>query len=508
MGLFQYFPKIFGLNEDLQIQKATSSQESKHTEEFYNVINQKQNLSNFLSNIRKLGSDRDQRYRDYENLLKDSTVITAISMMADDATQLDIESNKSYWIHSDDTNLAKELNEYLDMIKLENRVWKWAFAIAGYGEIFLRTFETDPVVETKGMYLEECDFTENIYELVAYGETVGYYEKPESSKKNSDGKFYTPKEFIHIYSDKQLNRSHIKLKVPNGNGDEKEVKYRVRFGSSLLDGVRQAYNILKVMEDIMVLSRLSRSSLLRLFKINVGSAGKTDTVRMINEVKNALKSKESLALNNGHYKNNLDPLPMNDNVYIPVRQNKGDVTVEELGGNVDVKALLDLDYFFNKFAGSLKIPKSYLGWEESIPGGLGNTSWVRLDIRYCRTIKSIVRTIKEGVKAVCDYYLESSGKGNQIGKYEVKSTPLNDAEESDRVQDILNRSQAAESIATLITMLEDRKQDSKDFDFDILYKFVFNSILGVEYNPAVKKPKSTSEPSDLEDKKTKKMIKG
>ena len=74
--------------------------------------------------------------------------------------------------------------------------------------------------------------------------------------------------------------------------------------------------------------------------------------------------------------------------------------MDTTGGDVDVKSILDVDYFDNKYFGSLKVPKQFLGQSEDMPGGLGDTTLTRLDIRYARTVKRGQKSAKSGVEDI------------------------------------------------------------------------------------------------------------
>jgi hypothetical protein len=54
-----------------------------------------------------------------------------------------------------------------------------------------------------------------------------------------------------------------------------------------------------------------------------------------------------------------NPGPIENNVYIPTHEGVGVITTTEVGGNPDVKSILDVDYYLNQFYGGLRVPKQY-----------------------------------------------------------------------------------------------------------------------------------------------------
>jgi hypothetical protein len=85
------------------------------------------------------------------------------------------------------------------------------------------------------------------------------------------------------------------------------------------------------------------------------------------QVKNTLRRVKELieqktAINTGvsmsEYPN---PGPIENNIYLPTHGGQGAVTIGQIGGDVDVKSLADLDYWNNKFYSSYGVPKQYFG---------------------------------------------------------------------------------------------------------------------------------------------------
>ena len=172
----------------------------------------------------------------------------------------------------------------------------------------------------------------------------------------------------------------------------------VQFGSSFLEGARTYYKQRQLLDDLLILARLTRSSFYRLFSVDVGSASSQDTARMMRELKTAISSKQSINVSTEVFSSKSSPILTGGNVYFPVRNGQGAVNVQEVGGEVNVSALADIDYFDDRYFGALKIPKQFLGQSDEMPGGIGDTTLTQLDIRYARTVKRCQRIIKSGLK--------------------------------------------------------------------------------------------------------------
>lgn len=363
----------------------------KEVEDSFNGISD-QNLWKLVSQIRQVSSERSKKFEEYKHMLNDSVIQSAIELMADDATQTCPDNEKTVWIEEiegSDKKTVKALNDWLlETVKIEEYIWTYAYNVISHGELFLRTFHSDKEFEKdsgteRGDYFELETDPVKVCELLKYGKTIGYYVNEGEGK---DKYIYNAKDFIHFLSDRGHNREDIIVLDTDNEGKDIEKKFIMRYGTSFIEPARSAYRILKILEDVLVMSRIVRSSMFRIFQIEVGSAGKKETLKIINDIKRAITSRETFNKVEDLYNSDKSPIPIGSNIYSPRRNQKGDIQVEEVGGNVDVKDIIDIEYFRNKVFAALKIPKAFLGWEECLRA---NTK-IRLLDGTVKTIKEIV----------------------------------------------------------------------------------------------------------------------
>ncbi|MEG7648928.1 hypothetical protein, partial [Listeria monocytogenes] len=72
----------------------------------------------------------------------------------------------------------------------------------------------------------------------------------EPDLKNS---VFPPEEFIHFLSDRSNNRADIFIKI----GQDTH-QYKVVYGSSFIEPARPAYQIIRLLEDVLILARIAR----------------------------------------------------------------------------------------------------------------------------------------------------------------------------------------------------------------------------------------------------------
>ena len=105
--------------------------------------------------------------------------------------------------------------------------------------------------------------------------------------------FISPKNIVNFSN--QTGKYHINFEVGPYNDSVSNKDYFVlRRGQSYLDNAIVAWQILSALEDILMLTRMTRSTLYRIFSVEVGGKGDTETKRILNELKNRIKSDETI----------------------------------------------------------------------------------------------------------------------------------------------------------------------------------------------------------------------
>ena len=351
--------------------------------------------------------------------------------------------------------------------------------------MFLKTyyseFNEEGVEETLhqklGYHFEIVEDYTSVVDLQKYGDTVGYGEEELDDEGKPTGGYtvYSTKDYIHFINDRGANRQSLTLEIPDKECQGKTIKenYKVRYGTSYLETAREAYKIVDLIESIILSVRFGRSALYRLFKVEVGGASKAETAKILREFKQKLSQATSIDVKNNNFYSAKKPVPYGQNVYIPTRNGKGDVSHELVGGDVDIKELVDIEYFRNKLFAALKIPKAFLGFEEAMPGGIGNQSLTRIDIRYARTVKRVKKILKAGVKDMLEFYCRVNGKENWIDLFDVEMAKITTADETDKRDEILTDIQLAESLKGLVA-------DIDSLDKEALIKCIFSDILNMD----------------------------
>ena len=393
MSLKSFFRNMFGLSNKVEVIKDTNDVRDDKLE---NIFLNKDN--NIITSLRALSNDRQSKINDYREMLRDGVTLSAVELISEDASLVDNDTGLAAWVESaDNPDFAEMMTSFLrNKFRINDIIYPLAFNIVTFGECFVNTNYSN--IEYRKEYTVGDYFTiaepEDVVHIYRYGVPLGYLFRPQSkdsSMLEDTDKLLPERSFIHFISDR-ASREHL------SSGSY------IQYGSSFLEAARQYYKQRQLLDDLLILARLTRSSFYRLFSVDVGSASSQDTARMMRELKTAVSSKQSINVSTEVFSSKSSPILTGGNVYFPTRNGQGAVTVQEVGGDVNVSALADIDYFDDRYYGALKVPKQFLGQSDEAPGGIGDTTLTQLDIRYARTVKRCQRIIKSGLKDLIYWY--------------------------------------------------------------------------------------------------------
>lgn len=388
MSLKSFMKNLFGLGQKLEVIKDSNDVRDDKLESIFSNRD-----NSILTSLREFSNDRLSRINDYREMLKDGVTQSAVELIAEDASLIDADTGLAAWVESaDNPDFAAMLTGFFrSKLRINDIIYPLAFNIVAFGEAFLNTNYSNIAYRKEyniGDYFTIED-PEDVVHIYRFGVSLGYLH----SKDSVADKLLPERSYIHFISDR-ANKDYI-----NEDSDS-----YIQYGASFLEAARPYYKQRQLLDDLLILARLTRSSYYRLFSVDVGAASTQDTARMMRELKTAISSKQSINVSTEVFSSKSSPILTGGNVYFPVRNGQGAVTVQEVGGEVNVSALSDIDYFDDRYYGALKVPKQFLGQSDEAPGGIGDTTLTQLDIRYARTVKRCQRIIKSGLQDLVYWY--------------------------------------------------------------------------------------------------------
>ena len=296
-----------------------------------------------------------------------------------------------------------------------------------------KLLKEDQLLDLKKMikgrwYTQNIGHGTNIYALSSKQKLIAYLDR------DNPDKYIKPDRIVNFANN--TGKHSVTFEVGNSTDPaSSKVYYTLERGESFIEDAMTAWQVLAALEDILLLTRMTRSILYRIFSVEVGNKGNKETKDLLERLKNKIKMDETVDIRSKIYNSSLAQVPLGDSIFIPTRNGVGVIDVKTVGGDVNLHDAVDLDYFKDKLFSGLRIPAPFLGFTESLPGGIGDTSLTRMDIRYSRTITRIQTILAEGLKDLCLVYLKLTRTEkalNELPDFKIIFTSINSAEDISR----------------------------------------------------------------------------
>lgn len=188
------------------------------------------------------------------------------------------------------------------------------------------------------------------------------------------------------------------------------------YGMSVLHGARRAWKMLSIMEDMMLVYRLERSIERRVFKIFVGNLDAKDVPAYVNQIANNFKRTPIVDPLTGQIDLRRNFMDVSSDFFIPVRTENAPTPIESLPAAQNITSMDDIQYIENKLLCALRIPKSFLNFQE--PQGKGQNLSI-MDIRFCRRINKIQQALLMELNKIAITHLYLLGFTDELTNFSL-----------------------------------------------------------------------------------------
>ena len=357
---------------------------------------------------------RTQLYSDYDIMDQDAIVGSALDIVADESTLKD-DMGEVLSIRSSDENIQRILyNLFYDVLNIEFNLWSWIRQMCKYGDFFLKL----EIAETYGVYNVIPYTAFHIERQENYDpehpNAVRFKYSPEGIFAGGSGYYGTPnmgtfdnQPGIHF---ENYEMAHFRLLT--------DVNY-LPYGRSYLEPARRIFKQYVLMEDAMLIHRISRSPDRRIFYINVGSIPPNEVENFMQKTISTMKRTPLMDNQTGEYNLKYNMHNMLEDFYIPMRGNDTSTKIETAPG-LNYTGIDDVEYLRDKLFAALKVPKAFMGYEKDLTG---KATLAAEDIRFARTIDRIQRITLSELYKIALVHLYSQGyTGEELTNFELDLT--------------------------------------------------------------------------------------
>ena len=455
-----------------------------------------------IENFSNVSQTREQIYSLIDTMAQDDRVSAILETYTEDVVETN-ERGQVVWCESSDDKINDFVNYLLDVLNVDKHSYEWVFSFIKYGDLYLRLFRKSDYEDDEKLFKEDSNsktLNENkqnnldakkelkesinvilhqegdhyqpyvemvnnpgeMFELTKHGKTMAYIQAPTNVQsifnnqeaynfmyykmKQKDINIYSATDFVHgCLANNNTSRAPEEVSIFTDDSDYDAEKstvantFKVRKGQSLLYNQFRTWRQLSLLENSVLLNRLTKSAIVRLLNIDIGDMSKDQAKIYVDRLKQMIEQKSSIQVGKSiqEYTN---PGPIENTVYLPTHNGQGGVTATVLGAdNYDPKSLTDLEYFQDKFYGNMRVPKQFFNLTGDSAGFDGGKSLAIISSRYGKEIKQIQNTFIQMLTDLINFFLIDRGYTSYINKFRLRMQAPITQEELDRRENMRNR---------------------------------------------------------------------
>lgn len=199
------------------------------------------------------------------------------------------------------------------------------------------------------------------------------------------------------------------------------------YGVSYLNAARRHWRMLSLMEDMMLIYRLERSIERRVYKIYVGAIDDADVQAYVENIANNFKRTPIVDPMTGQIDLRKNILSVDQDIFIPVRDQNAPTPIDTLQSAQNLTAMDDIKFVQNKVCTALRIPKTFLNFEDTQGDG---KNLALQDIRFTRTVNRIQQTFLMELTKVASIHLYLLGFTDDLTNFSLTmNNPSTQAEQ-------------------------------------------------------------------------------
>jgi hypothetical protein len=438
-GRMSFIRNIFQ-RDNQRAELGISSRELMRNAQFGNMGGALDILNTDLNGMLTLDKGMMSRQLDYSRMDEYAEISSALDIYADDATQKDSTTGRVLWVESDDNKIKEELTDLFEnRVDIENNIWEITRNLCKTGNDYEELIIGGDNVGVVGINFLPTQSMRRIENNK--GDLLGFVQT------FSDNLDFTPEQF-----------KKFQLKGGAGVNDTKDIaafedwrvshmrlvsKYRESmYGWSVIDSARWIWKRLMLLEDAVLVYKLTRSPSRYAFYIDTGKAPGREAERIVQEAMHRLKKKKFVNPKTGKLDLRANPMSMDQDFFLAMRDGRESTRVESLSGP-SYQQVDDVQYFLYKLYAALKVPRAYMGYDENMPS---RATLSQEDVRFARTVLRVQREVVNGMRRIANVNLAAKRIDPASVKFDLKMTVPSSIFELGQMEALRTRAELASSM--------------------------------------------------------------
>lgn len=382
-------------------------------EKFYKILSPSYASTSMSSNADVLGFgsinwytrlvrgsySRLKRYSEYDTMDMDVDVARALDLIAEEMVGNKNKRDLPLDIHVDNEHykiptativtLKAALKTWCNVQRWNSRLFGVARMLIKYGDCFFLRNNTGTfkkLIHVHPKHVESAEVSvEDIYDIKKWKINLSF----DDATANYGNQLLIPVNATGTSGD---NKNKDSTDIDDDDvvrfSLSDEMNSEAPFGESVLRAAYRTFKQKELLEDSLLIYRISRAPERRVFYIDTGKMRKTQQEEHLRKVKNEFRQKKipvKRADNKDQIESVYDPQSMQEDFFLAVSSDGKGSRIETLPGGQGLGNLDDLQYFFAKLWRGLRVPDSYMN--NMIDGGGVASNDGRVGIAYMQEIK-------------------------------------------------------------------------------------------------------------------------
>ncbi len=339
-------------------------------------------------------------YSDFESMEFYPEISAALDIMMEESTTIN-DKGRVLNVYSDSKRVKTILEDlFFNRLDIHTSLPMWTRNTCKYGDnfVFLNIDDKAGVIGGRQMPNFEIERREgDIFNgLATQNMSV------EGNDKEPKVKFFWRGRDIEFNS---WQMAHFRLL-----GDDRRLPY----GTSVLEKARRIWKQLLLSEDAMLIYRVTRAPERRVYKIFVGNIDDEDVPAYVDEIANRFKRMPIIDPQTGQIDLKFNQMANDQDFFIPVRSEDAPNPIDTLPGASNLDQIADIEYLQRKLFTALRVPKSFLGYEDAVGEG---KNLALQDIRFTRTINRIQQAMIMELNKIAILHLFLLGLEDELDNF-------------------------------------------------------------------------------------------
>ena len=340
-------------------------------------------------------------FYDYESMEFTPEISAALDIYAEESTTID-QNGFMLQIYSESRRIKSILADlFNNSLDINTNLPMWTRNTCKYGDnfVFLKLDPEKGIIGCMQLPIIEIERLE-----AGMG---GKSAEPETNPTKKHTKFKWKQKDLEFNT---WEIAHFRLL-----GDDRRLPY----GTSMLEKARRIWKQLLLSEDAMLIYRTSRAPERRIFKVFVGNMDDADVEPYIQRFANKFKRDQVVDHKTGNVDMRFNQMAVDQDYFVPVRDPAQVSPIDTLPGAQNLSEIADIEYIQKKLLTALRVPKAFLGFEETVGDGK-NLSLQ--DIRFARTINRIQKSMIQELNKIAIIHLFVLGFEEEVGNFTLSLT--------------------------------------------------------------------------------------